>query len=45
VVYPPVLYIGFSGYESSLTLSAGVPLAARACIENFFTQLLEELPA
>ncbi len=45
VVYPPVLYIGFSGYESSLTLSAGVPLAARDCIEDFFTQMLEELPA
>ncbi len=44
VVYPPVLYIGFSGYASSLTLSAGVPLAATACIEDFFTQLLEELP-
>ncbi|MEI6127831.1 MAG: hypothetical protein WCQ99_14895 [Pseudomonadota bacterium] len=45
VVYPPVLYIGFSGYANTLTLSAGVPLAARACIEDFFSQLLEELPA
>lgn len=44
VVFPPVLYIGFSGYASSLTLSAGVPLAARACIEDFFNQLIEELP-
>lgn len=45
VVYPPVLYIGFSGYAGTLTLSAGVPLAARECIEGFFSQLLEELPA
>jgi NRPS condensation-like uncharacterized protein len=45
VVYPPVLYIGFSGYESTLTLSAGAPIAARECIENFFTQMLEALPA
>jgi hypothetical protein len=45
VVYPPVLYIGFSGYASSLTLSAGAPLAARDCLEDFFTQMLEVLPA
>ncbi len=45
VVYPPVLYIGFSGYANTLTLSAGVPLAARACIEDFFSQMLEEVPA
>jgi NRPS condensation-like uncharacterized protein len=45
VVYPPVLYIGFSGYANSLTLSAGMPLAARDCLEDFFTQMLEELPA
>ena len=45
VVYPPVLYIGFSGYGTNLTLSAGVPLAARECIEHFFAQLLTELPA
>jgi NRPS condensation-like uncharacterized protein len=45
VVYPPILYIGFSGYETSLTLSAGVPLAARDCIDDFFSQMLEELPA
>jgi len=44
VVYPPVLYIGFSGYAGTLTLSAGVPLAAQKCIEDFFTQLLKELP-
>ena len=45
VVYPPVLYIGFSGYGTNLTLSAGVPLAARECIEQFFAQMLTELPA
>jgi NRPS condensation-like uncharacterized protein len=45
VVYPPVLYIGFSGYGSHLTLSAGVPLAARECIEQFFAQMFAELPA
>ena len=44
VVYPPVLYIGFSGYGKNLTLSAGVPLSAGACIEDFFTQMLDELP-
>ena len=45
VVYPPVLYIGFSGYGGSLTLSAGVPVAARKSIEQFFAQMLAELPA
>jgi NRPS condensation-like uncharacterized protein len=45
VVYPPVLYIGFSGYGGSLTLSAGVPVAARKSIEQFFEQMLAELPA
>jgi NRPS condensation-like uncharacterized protein len=45
VVYPPVLYIGFSGYGTNLTLSAGVPLAARECIEQFFAQMFAELPA
>jgi len=45
VVYPPVLYLGFSGYGTSLTLSAGVPLAAKECIEQFFAQMLQELPA
>jgi NRPS condensation-like uncharacterized protein len=44
VVYPPVLYIGFSGYGTTLTLSAGVPLAAKECIEQFFDQMLKELP-
>jgi hypothetical protein len=44
-VYPPVLYIGFSGYGSRLTLSAGVPCCARQTIERFFELLLSELPA
>jgi NRPS condensation-like uncharacterized protein len=45
VVYPPVLYIGFSGYGSNLTLSAGVPCSARQSIERFFKLMLAELPA
>ncbi|MCX5902472.1 MAG: hypothetical protein NTV89_03165, partial [Proteobacteria bacterium] len=44
VVYHPVLYIGFSGYGSHLTLSAGVPCSARQTIETFFDTMLEELP-
>jgi hypothetical protein len=44
-VYPPVLYIGFSGCGSNLTLSAGVPLSARESIKQFFEQMLAELPA
>ena len=44
VVYPPVLYIGFSGYGNNLTLSAGVPSAAGQSLEEFIEQMLEELP-
>ena len=44
VVYPPVLYIGFSRYGSRLTLSAGVPCCARQTIERFFELMLAELP-
>jgi NRPS condensation-like uncharacterized protein len=44
VVYPPVLYVGFSGYGNNLTLSAGVPCAAGQSMEEFFAQMLEELP-
>ena len=44
VVFPPVLYVGFSGYGSTLTLSAGVPLGARDFIEGFFDRMLGTLP-
>ncbi len=36
VVYPPVLYIGFSGYGNNLTLSAGVPLCRQGLHRRFF---------
>jgi NRPS condensation-like uncharacterized protein len=43
-IYPPAFVAGLSGYNSTITLSAGAPVAAKAAIEAFFDKILSELP-
>ena len=43
-IYPPAFGAGLSGYNGTITLSAGAPEAAKAAIEAFFDKILSELP-
>jgi len=43
--YPPYLVGGLTGYEGTLTLSAGTYAAAGDTVDRFFSQVLSQLPA
>ncbi|RJO63269.1 MAG: hypothetical protein C4523_21125 [Myxococcales bacterium] len=42
--YPPAVGMGVSGYNGALTLSVGMPSAARPTFESLFRRLVAELP-
>jgi len=44
-VYPPLFVYGLSGYNGTLTLSAGTYPTQKEIVEKFFDAILKELPA
>lgn len=42
-MYAPILGVGLSGYQGTLTLSAAVPVESAATVERFFDQVVREL--
>ena len=43
--YPPLFAVGISGYEGTLTLSAGVYSIQRNLVERLLDKMVAELPS